>query len=63
MNPGEAMSLQHGSAITYREMTMADLPRLPIVHAPPVYAAKKALTGWVPNPTGGESFAGITVQK
>lgn len=41
----------------------ADLPRIPIVHAPPVLAAKKALTGWVPNPTGGESFAPISIQK
>lgn len=40
-----------------------DLPRIPIVHAPPVFAQKKALTGWVPNPTGGESFAPITVAK
>ena len=41
----------------------ADLPRIPIVHAPPVLAAKKSLTGWVPNPTGGESFAQIAITK
>jgi peptide/nickel transport system substrate-binding protein len=41
----------------------ADLPRIPIVHAPPVLAAKKALQGWVPNPTGGESFAPISISK
>lgn len=41
----------------------ADLPRIPIVHAPPVLAAKKSLEGWVPNPTGGESFAPITITK
>ena len=40
-----------------------DLPRIPIVHAPPVFAQKKALTGWVPNPTGGESFAPISISK
>lgn len=40
-----------------------DLPLVPIVHAPPVSAQKKALTGWVQNPTGGESFAPITVTK
>jgi len=40
-----------------------DLPRIPIVHAPPVLAAKKALQGWVPNPTGGESFAPISITK
>ena len=41
----------------------ADLPRIPIVHAPPVLAAKKSLEGWVPNPTGGESFAPISITK
>jgi GNAT superfamily N-acetyltransferase len=30
VNPGEAMYFQHGPAITYRAMTMADLSRLPI---------------------------------
>lgn len=40
-----------------------DLPRIPIVHAPPVFAQKKAMTGWVPNPTGGESFAPISITK
>ncbi|MCX6043765.1 MAG: ABC transporter substrate-binding protein [Chloroflexi bacterium] len=40
-----------------------DLPRIPIVHAPPVYAQKKALTGWVPSPTSGESWATIFIQK
>jgi peptide/nickel transport system substrate-binding protein len=40
-----------------------DLPRIPIVHAPPVYAAKKALQGWSPSPTGSESFASVSIQK
>lgn len=40
-----------------------DLPLIPIVHAPPVSAQKKALTGWVQNPTGGESFAPISITK
>jgi peptide/nickel transport system substrate-binding protein len=40
-----------------------DLPRIPIIHAPPVYAQKKALTGWVPNPTSGESWATIAIEK
>jgi peptide/nickel transport system substrate-binding protein len=40
-----------------------DLPRIPIVHAPPVYAAKKALQGWKPSPFGGEPFKNISIQK
>ncbi len=58
-SPEESISLfqQAGKLIN------ADLPRIPIVHAPPVLAAKKSLTGWVPNPTGGESFAPISITK
>ncbi len=40
-----------------------DLPRIPIVHAPPVYAHNAALSGWVPSPTGMESFAPIVVEE
>ncbi|MBA3943214.1 MAG: ABC transporter substrate-binding protein [Herpetosiphonaceae bacterium] len=40
-----------------------DLPRIPIVHAPPVYGALKEVQGWVPNPTGGDDFSVITVTK
>lgn len=40
-----------------------DLPRIPIVHAPPVYAALAEVQGWIPNPTGGDEFATITVER
>lgn len=40
-----------------------DLPRIPIVHAPPVYAQKTELSGWTPNPTGGESYAPIEIGR
>ncbi|MBC8163306.1 MAG: ABC transporter substrate-binding protein, partial [Roseiflexaceae bacterium] len=40
-----------------------DMPRIPIVHAPPVFAQRAAVTGWLPNPTGGESFAPIEVAE
>ncbi|NJO08120.1 MAG: hypothetical protein HC876_22860 [Chloroflexaceae bacterium] len=40
-----------------------ELPRLPIVHAPPVYGQKTALEGWVPSPTGGEPFNDIFIEK
>lgn len=45
------------------KLVNTDLPRIPIVHAPPVLAQKATLEGWVPNPTGGESFASIFIQK
>jgi len=64
---------QAGSAKTEAESTKLfqdagaiinkDLPRIPIVHAPPVLAQRKALTGWVPNPTGGESWAELFIEK
>lgn len=64
---------QAGTAKTLEESTKLfqeagaiinkDLPRIPIVHAPPLLAQKKALTGWVPNPTSGESWATISIEK
>ena len=64
---------QAGSATTEEEsirlfkeagqLINTDLPRISIVHAPPVLAAKQALEGWIPNPTGGESFASIFIEK
>jgi peptide/nickel transport system substrate-binding protein len=45
------------------EIINKDLPRIPIVHAPPLYAQKKALSGWLPNPTSGESWATISIEK
>lgn len=40
-----------------------DIPRIPIVHASPVYAQKKAVKGWVPGPVGIESFAPIFIEE
>lgn len=41
-----------------------DMPRFPVVHAPPVYAQKADLEGWVPSPTGsGDDFATIFIEK
>jgi peptide/nickel transport system substrate-binding protein len=58
-SPAESIALFQKAG----KLINADLPRIPIVHAPPVLAAKKSLTGWVPNPTGGESFAPISITK
>jgi len=40
-----------------------DVPRIPIVHAPPVYAAKQTLQGWTPSPFGHEPWKGLSIQK
>jgi peptide/nickel transport system substrate-binding protein len=41
-----------------------DLPRMPVVHAPPVYAQKAEMEGWIPSPTGsGDEFATIFIEK
>jgi peptide/nickel transport system substrate-binding protein len=40
-----------------------DAARIPIVHAPPVYAAKKALEGWKPSPFGSEPWKDLTIAK
>lgn len=40
-----------------------DLPRIPIVHSPPVFAQRTTVQNWVPNPTGGESYAPIEVGR
>jgi peptide/nickel transport system substrate-binding protein len=41
-----------------------DLPRMPVVHAPPVYAQKADMEGWIPSPTGsGDEFATIFIEK
>jgi peptide/nickel transport system substrate-binding protein len=40
-----------------------DVPTIPIVHAPPVYGAKKALQGWVPSPFGHEPWRVLSIEK
>lgn len=45
------------------EIIAKDVPRIPIVHAPPVYAANKAVEGWTPSPFGHEPWKTISVQK
>jgi len=58
-NEAEAIRLFHEAGRIINE----DIPRIPIVHAPPVNAAKQGLEGWIPAPTGGESFAPVFIQK
>ncbi len=40
-----------------------DVPRIPIVHSPPVYAAKQSLQGWTPSPFGHEPWKGLSIEK
>jgi peptide/nickel transport system substrate-binding protein len=40
-----------------------DLPRLPIVHSPPVYGARKGLEGWTPSRYGSEPWKPLFIQK
>ena len=58
---GEARSREESAELFQEASTIInrDLPRIPVVHAPPVYAAKKALQGWQPSPVGGEPFKDI----
>ena len=61
-----AATSQEESARLFQEAGLIinrDVPRIPIVHAPPVYAAKKALQGWTPSPFGSEPFKDISIQK
>lgn len=40
-----------------------DVPTIPVVHAPPVYGAKKALQGWEPSPFGHEPWINLSIEK
>ncbi|MBK9712542.1 MAG: ABC transporter substrate-binding protein [Kouleothrix sp.] len=62
---GEATS-QAESAKLFAEagkIIATDAARIPVVHAPPVLAAKKALEGWVPSSFGSEPWKPIFIQK
>ncbi|GAB4206475.1 MAG: ABC transporter substrate-binding protein [Roseiflexaceae bacterium] len=57
---------QEASATLFKqagEVIRQDVPRVPIVHAPPVLAAKKAVEGWVPSPYGSDPWTPIFIQK
>ncbi|MFN8469960.1 MAG: ABC transporter substrate-binding protein [Caldilineaceae bacterium] len=62
---GTAKTLEESTKLFQEAGTIInkDLPRIPLVHAPPLLAQKKALTGWLPNPTSGESWATISIEK
>ncbi len=62
---GVAASQEEAAALFKQAGTLinADLPRIPIVHAPPVYGQRADLEGWVPSPSGGEPFAPIFIPR
>jgi peptide/nickel transport system substrate-binding protein len=45
------------------QIVRQDVPTIPIVHAPPVYGAKKALQGWEPSPFGHEPWRNLSIEK
>jgi peptide/nickel transport system substrate-binding protein len=45
-----------------QEIIKADAPWIPLVHSTPLLAAKKGLKGFVPSPTGSETYANITIE-
>ena len=61
-----AAPTQEEAAALFKEAGMIinrDVPRIPIVHAPPVYAARQALQGWTPSPFGSEPFKDVFIEK
>ena len=61
-----AATSQEAAATIFKEagtIINTDLPRIPIVHAPPVLAARAGLQGWIPSPFGSEPFAPISIEK
>ncbi len=62
---GTADSQEEAAALFQQAGTLinADLPRIPIVHAPPVYGQRANLEGWIPSPSGGESFANLFISR
>ncbi|TCZ78964.1 ABC transporter substrate-binding protein [Paenibacillus albiflavus] len=55
---------QDKRAVDYKkaqEIIKADAPWIPLVHSTPLLAAKKGLKGFVPSPTGSETYANITL--
>ncbi len=45
------------------EIIRNEVPRVPVVHAPPVQAAKKGVEGWKPSPFGSDPWTPISLQK
>jgi len=62
---GSAASREEAAALFKQAGTIIaqDVPRIPIVHAPPVYGAKEALQGWEPSPFGHEPWNTISIEK
>ncbi|MGA7937816.1 MAG: ABC transporter substrate-binding protein [Kovacikia sp.] len=65
LNQGRATADRSARAKIYAEVDKvlsSELIRLPIVHAQPLLAKRKNISGWVPSPLGSEPFAGVSKQ-
>ncbi|WP_442602264.1 ABC transporter substrate-binding protein [Paenibacillus sp. KN14-4R] len=45
-----------------QEIIKADVPWVPLVHSTPLLAAKKGLKGYVPSPTGSETYMNMVIE-
>ncbi|HEU4328271.1 MAG TPA: ABC transporter substrate-binding protein [Roseiflexaceae bacterium] len=57
---------QEASAALFKqagEIIRNEVPRVPVVHAPPVQAAKQGVEGWKPSPFGSDPWTPIFIQK
>ncbi len=62
---GQAPSLDDAAAQFKEASTVIaqDVPRIPIVHSPPVYGAVEGLEGWTPSRYGSEPWKTLFVEK
>jgi peptide/nickel transport system substrate-binding protein len=66
LNQGRATSDQAARAKIYSEVDRIlhqEILRLPIVHAQPLLAQRKTLTGWTPSPLGSEPFGRVSQEN
>jgi peptide/nickel transport system substrate-binding protein len=62
---GQAPSLDDAAEL-FREagtVIAQDVPRIPIVHSPPVYGAREGLEGWTPSRYGSEPWKTLFIEK
>jgi peptide/nickel transport system substrate-binding protein len=65
LQAGQATSREQATGLFKNagEIINQEVPRIPVVHAPPVYGAKEALQGWNPSRFGSEPWKTIFIEK
>ncbi len=65
LQAGEAPTEEEAAPLFQEAQTLIneDLPRIPIVHSPPVYGAREGLEGWEPSPFGSEPWKTLFIEK